>query len=808
MIKPIPFLTCFGAGLVASLAAQSPEPIRLQVDAAKTLATVTKQFNGTNIEDLNFQTAGGIFSQLIHGEAFEENVDIDFLHLPLGDYVKVHVILDEMRTPHFFSVANAYNRPIWNNLTEKYDFNLKDLHAHVAAEGASAAEANSAPKPSRSLRIGPLEFKGRFMLNESMPEAMRQELEQRVNGSEQISRYWSKLVAGRPAYAYELKRGDAYMGRQDQMVRFLDGEGEVGLYNAGLNKQGINLVAGRPYEGIIRLKSPQKTTLYLSLRDETGRVLAERACAVAGDGSWERVAFELTPERGTPRGRFGLSLKSKGEVELGYAFLQAGAWGRVQGLPVRREFVAALKRQGISVIRYNGSMVDVGADTYLYRWKKMLGPVDERRVCFRSGFNPYATHSCGVIELLQVAEALEAQAMVGLSMDETYEDIRDFVEYVNGPVTSRWGALRARHGHPEPYRLKYIQVDNERQLNRGYAAGMKKFARAAWEVDPEMHVVASLNIGTRKGSYARGTPEYALATELFGWFVAQGKSDRMVWDPHYSGAVDFADSPAYPQAMGIVLQADLARDYPGHKLTLCPMEENGQRCDWNRGLAHAHNWNTHQRHGNCFTWLGTANTFQAHGQHYMWNQGRVHFTSSEIWFQPSALIDEKMIQDWLPVVVEATSSRDAVLDVTAKTDAARSELALYVVNLSATPQLALINVEGFAFAGPVATWTIGDCDFTDYNTAENQTRVAPKTGTVTLSRRDATYLFPKYSYTILTLRRAAAAGPGTHARAIPDVGGREPACDVGAFVVGSPADDSLKTLAGRSVASARIPARN
>lgn len=32
--------------------------------------------------------------------------------------------------------------------------------------------------------------------------------------------------------------------------------------------------------------------------------------------------------------------------------------------------IDALKKQGISVIRYNGSMVDVGVDTYLYRWKK------------------------------------------------------------------------------------------------------------------------------------------------------------------------------------------------------------------------------------------------------------------------------------------------------------------------------------------------------------------------------------------------------------------------------------------------------
>jgi len=69
--------------------------------------------------------------------------------------------------------------------------------------------------------------------------------------------------------------------------------------------------------------------------------------------------------------------------------------------------------------------------------------------------------------VLKVAEALGAQAMVGMSMDETSEDIRNFAEYVNGPVTSKWGALRAQHGHPAPFNLKYIQVDNERRINNG-----------------------------------------------------------------------------------------------------------------------------------------------------------------------------------------------------------------------------------------------------------------------------------------------------------------------------------------------------
>lgn len=744
-------LLCLGAAFFALLQAQTAKTVQINVNASKPVATVTKQFNGTNIEDLNNQTNGGIFSQLLHGEAFEENIDIDFLNLPVSDYVKVYVILDEMKRPHFLSTANAYTRPVWNNLTEKYDFNSKDIYAQVNPDSRQAP--NQPVRQNLPLVIGPVKFYGRFMPYDSIPLPIRNELVKRINGNEQISRYWTKIFSGNVSYQFELKRGDAYMGRQNQIIRFLDGTGECGIFNAGLNKQGINLVSGKPYEGVLRLKAKGPITLYLSLRDENSIVLAEKPYQLKGDGSYEKVTFELTPSAGTQKGRLGISLKSKGEIELGFAFMQAGSWGRIKDLPVRKEFAEALMKQGIKVIRYNGSMVDVGADTYLYRWKKMIGPVDERRVCFRSGFNPYATHSFGMIELLKVAEAIGAQAMLGMSMDETSEDLKDFVEYVNGPVTTKWGKLRTDHGHPAPFNLKYIEVDNERSISRGYIECMKKFALAAWESDPEMHIVASLNIGTNSTSYARGSTQYALASEIFGWFIKQGKANNMVWDPHYSGAVGFSDNPGFTHEMGMDIQTELVKDYPGYKLTLCPMEENGSRCDWDRGLAHAHNWNTLQRNGNCFTWLGTANTFQPHGQHYMWDQGRVHFTSREIWFQPSAFIDEKMSKDWLPIVVEAISSNDAVLDVTSKTNSKKDSLSIYVVNLNDSAQTAVINVEGFRFSGKAQTWVIGDCELTTLNTVRNKEAVAPKTGIAAFSKKNAAYTFPKYSYTVLTLKR-------------------------------------------------------
>jgi alpha-L-arabinofuranosidase len=398
-------------------------------------------------------------------------------------------------------------------------------------------------------------------------------------------------------------------------------------------------------------------------------------------------------------------------------------------------------------------MVDVGADTYNYRWKKMIGPVDERRITYRSGFSPYATHSFAFIEMLQLAEAISAECIIGMSMDETAEDIRDFVEYVNGPVTSKWGALRAEHGHPKPYNLKYIQVDNERVMTRGYLECVKKFALAAWAADPEMTIMTSLNIGTDHNSYARGTKEYELSSEMIKWFIDQGKPEKIAWDPHYGGWLGFANDPGFTHEMGIDLQEELAKDYHGFKLHLHPMEENGSRCDWNRGLAHAHNWNKLQRYGDHFQMLGTANTFQPHGLHYMWDQGRIHYNSHAIWFMPSAYVDEKMSRNWLPNVIKSASNNEQVLDITAKMDDAEKTLALYVVNLSDQPQEAVLNIKNFRHKGKADVWIIGNCDLNETNTDKDMFNVVPKTSQTNFAQKNAKFLFPKYSYTIITLTK-------------------------------------------------------
>ncbi len=112
-------------------------------------------------------------------------------------------------------------------------------------------------------------------------------------------------------------------------------------------------------------------------------------------GTWQRLTFTLTPNATDTAGRFAIALRKPGSVTLGYAFLQAGPWGRFKGLPVRRDVVEALIDQGITVLRYGGSMVNHAE----YRWKKMLGPRD-RRPPNPGCWYPYSSNGWGILDFL------------------------------------------------------------------------------------------------------------------------------------------------------------------------------------------------------------------------------------------------------------------------------------------------------------------------------------------------------------------------------------------------------------------------
>ncbi|HOS95391.1 MAG TPA: DUF1080 domain-containing protein, partial [Armatimonadota bacterium] len=301
---------------------------------------------------------------------------------------------------------------------------------------------------------------------------------------DQVSGMWRPVRRGTARAAFFLVTDAPYTGSQSQRICFESGSGAVGVVNRGLNRWGMAFLRDHDYEGCLWARCPRSTRLAIEAQTASGEASLARAVVSLPAGDWQRLTFTLSPDTGTESGRLAILLEEPGQVDLGYVSLLPGEWGRFHGLPVRRDVGEALQRQGLTVLRYGGCIVN----TDQYRWKSMIGPRD-RRQPYRGFWYPYSTNGWGIIDFVDFCRAAGFLAIPAFNMGETPEDMRDFVEYMNGPSYSEWGRRRAADGHPEPYGLRFIQLGNEEAVNEEYFARFRPMAEAIWTADPDITIV-------------------------------------------------------------------------------------------------------------------------------------------------------------------------------------------------------------------------------------------------------------------------------------------------------------------------------
>src|ERR1044071_9222891 len=100
------------------------------------------------------------------------------------------------------------------------------------------------------------------------------------------------------------------------------------------------------------------------------------------------------------------------------------------------------------------------------------------RSVIRTGGNRFAPGGAsarpgpGLEEFVQFCAAVDAEPMICVRFSNRKPgDAADQVEYFNGSISTKMGALRAQNGHPRPYRVRFWQVGNERQ-SRDYEEGL------------------------------------------------------------------------------------------------------------------------------------------------------------------------------------------------------------------------------------------------------------------------------------------------------------------------------------------------
>jgi len=250
------------------------------------------------------------------------------------------------------------------------------------------------------------------------------------------------------------------------------GPGRVSLVNEGY--WGIALKTGAEYRlSLFARAQKPPARLVATLEDAKGKTYAEGAVEGIG-GDWKRFELLLRSQGTDPAARLVLSVSEPGTIWLDMVSLFPAETfkGRPNGLrPDLAQMLLALRP---SFVRFpGGCWVEGDTLEFALRWKRTIGELSERRTQWNL-WQYHSTNGLGFHEYLQMCEDLGAEPLFvincGMShrenvpmdqMAEWVQDALDAIEYANGPVESKWGSLRAKHGHPAPFGLKYLEIGNE-----------------------------------------------------------------------------------------------------------------------------------------------------------------------------------------------------------------------------------------------------------------------------------------------------------------------------------------------------------
>jgi alpha-L-arabinofuranosidase len=282
--------------------------------------------------------------------------------------------------------------------------------------------------------------------------------------------------------------------------------GSIWLKGAALQADRRAIATEKAFEGQIRVTLEENTT--------DGRTYAASVLSsIAPD--WSRHEFDMPVGVTDPQARFSIQILGVGAVWIDQVSLMPSD----AKAGVRADVMEKIMALRPAFVRWPGG--NVAQD---YHWEWGIGSRDERPTWVNMSWaDDPEPADFGTPEYLAFCRAIGAEPAIvvnvegrGATLSEAAElrlagkDIRkesraataqeaaNWVEYCNGPITSKYGSLRARDGHREPYHLKYWEIGNEiwGDWVRGhsdavtYATNARRYIRAMKAVDPGIQIIA------------------------------------------------------------------------------------------------------------------------------------------------------------------------------------------------------------------------------------------------------------------------------------------------------------------------------
>lgn len=291
-----------------------------------------------------------------------------------------------------------------------------------------------------------------------------------------------------PAGDITMDKGQPFVGDQSPRIS-LDG-----LTPNGIRQSGLSVVKGKQYIGHIWLKGTPGTTVTVALIWGEDAGDRETVSLRHLTSAYAKLPFRFTAKADSKDATFEITGTGRGSFHVGTVSLMPT--DNVDGF--RPDTIALLRQLHSGMWRLPG-----GNFLSDWSWYNGVGPRDKRPPTYDYAWNAMQSNDVGMDEFMALCRLIGVEPYI--TVNAGFGDAHsagEEVEYMNGPVSTRLGAERARNGHPEPYRVKCWDIGNEPygawQLGRTdlkyYVLKHNEFAAAMRKADPSIVLLASGNM--------------------------------------------------------------------------------------------------------------------------------------------------------------------------------------------------------------------------------------------------------------------------------------------------------------------------
>jgi alpha-N-arabinofuranosidase len=259
----------------------------------------------------------------------------------------------------------------------------------------------------------------------------------------------------------------------------------------GIRQAGLALVKGKKYTGRIVVKGALGARIKVALIWGSGASDRQVVPLAAVTAAYRTIPLSFVSQADATDAALEITGTGSGTFHVGAVSLMLA--DNIEGY--RPDTIALIKQINSGFWRFGGNY------TSNYNWYDAIGNRDRRPPAWDFAWNAMQTNDLGMDEFATLCRLIGVEPYI--SVNAGFGDAHsaaEQVEYMNGAATTtRMGALRAKNGHPAPYRVKLWNIGNEPwgswQLGRTdtkyFVLKHNDFAKAMRKVDPSIVLIAS-----------------------------------------------------------------------------------------------------------------------------------------------------------------------------------------------------------------------------------------------------------------------------------------------------------------------------